>query len=471
MLRLITQKFLKKNLIFRLFLACKKGISYKIVTKQGNFTTVYDTLLKIIQQREGNDACKKFYNDNLVSYGKYLQVLFVFFSFRGDLNRIKTLIDNFLNDHKELTTLFNGMRVIPEDEETVKRRETVRVSKKPEDLRDIFADEEVAKLTEMAKDMELKAEQGLIREANVLFTDIYELMKRKRFSTNQKSLQCKLHTKFVAFHTMKHCYDDASLFASKMFEFADTSTPTHLKIEVCRNGAVALRNEKDLIKSSTLGASAVAIAKEHFGDKSTVYAEALIAFSNSNNSLETALKIVESKDGRKSVPYGRILSRMASNEYAIQYDTGSERYEEATKHAEKALKILTKQLGSKNILLVGPKVTLAAIKHNNSTKETSERKKAMLLKEVEKLMTENVDVGKEVLGEFNPLTSRQMSNLGCTYQEMGKNSEAEELLTRTLEVQTAMLGPDNESVARCHNFLGVLYDENMGRQEGQGRAT
>ena len=30
--------------------------------------------LKMIQKQEGNEACRKFYNDNLVSYGKYLQV-------------------------------------------------------------------------------------------------------------------------------------------------------------------------------------------------------------------------------------------------------------------------------------------------------------------------------------------------------------------------------------------------------------
>lgn len=163
--------------------------------------TVYDTLFKIIQQREGNDACKKFYNDNLVSYGKYLQVLFVFLTFKGNLNRIKTLLDNFVNDHKELTRLFNGIKVIPEDEVTVKRRETIRLAKKSEDSKDMFADTEVAKLEEMAKDMEVKAKNGLIREANVLFTDIYELMKRKRFSTNQKASQCNLYTKFVSLHS------------------------------------------------------------------------------------------------------------------------------------------------------------------------------------------------------------------------------------------------------------------------------
>ena len=127
------------------------------------------------------------------------------------------------------------------------------------------------------------------------------------------------------------------------------------------------------------------------------------------------------------------------------------------------MKILTKQLGSDNILLVTSKATLAAIKTDNAKKEISERKKKKLLKEVEKLQTEIVDVCKGVLGEFNPLTARLMANLGNTYQYMGKNSEAEELLNRALELQTAMLGPDDNEVAKCHQLLAVLYDENKGQ--------
>ena len=159
----------------------------------------------------------------------------------------------------------------------------------------------------MAKQMEEKAKNGLIREANVLFTDIYELMKRKRFSSNQKASQCNLYTKFVALHNMKCCYDDASLFTAKMIEFADANTPTILKVEVCINGAVACANKSQFRKASLLAEYGLAMAKEHFGDNSTVYAEALVALSEylgktdqhqkSNNSLETALKIVESREG------------------------------------------------------------------------------------------------------------------------------------------------------------------------------
>ena len=414
----------------------------------------------MIQQREGNDACEKFFNDNMVSYGKYLQVLFIYLTFKGDLERIKTLLDNFIKDQEELTKLFEGMKVIPEDKVTVKRRETIRVTKKPEggDSNEVFGDAEVAKLVELAKDMEAKAKNGLIREANVLFTDIYELMKRKKFSTSQKTSQCNIYTKIVAFHNEKFCYDDAILFNSKVMELVDVNTPTVLKIEVCRTSGVAFYRKNDFEKAWMLFDSALAMAKEHYGESSTVYAEALVACGRS---LEAALKIVEGNEGKKSVQYGKILSRMAYNNYAIQRNARSAKYEEATAQAEEALKILKKQLGNDNILLVGPKDALAAIKEDNADNESSERKKTKLLEENENLRTEIVQVSKAVLGEFNPCTAKMMTNLGSTYLQMWKNSEAEQLLTRTLEVQTAMLGPDDNWVAISHNFLAGFYMDNM----------
>ena len=166
----------------------------------------------------------------MVSYGKYLQVLFVFLTFKGDLNRIKTLIDNFVNDHKELTTLFNGMSVIPEDEMTVKRRETIRVTKKLGDSMEVFAEAEVANIVEMSKDMESKTKNGLIREASAVLTDIFEAMKTKNISANQKASQCAVYSKIVKFHNEKSCYDEAISFTSKLMDFTDDNAPTNLKM-------------------------------------------------------------------------------------------------------------------------------------------------------------------------------------------------------------------------------------------------
>ena len=115
----------------------------------------------MIQQREGYDACEKFYNDNMVAYGKYLQVLFIFLTYKGDQNLIKTLIDNFIKHHNELTTCFKGLMVIPEDEVTVKRRETIRIAKRPGDSNKVFRDTEVTQLLTIAQEMEATAKNGL----------------------------------------------------------------------------------------------------------------------------------------------------------------------------------------------------------------------------------------------------------------------------------------------------------------------
>ena len=79
----------------------------------------------------------------MVAYWKYHQVLFIFLTFKGDQNLIKTLIDNFIKDHNELTTCFKGLMLIPEDEVTVKRRETIRIAKRPGDSNKFFGDTEV----------------------------------------------------------------------------------------------------------------------------------------------------------------------------------------------------------------------------------------------------------------------------------------------------------------------------------------
>ena len=216
----------------------------------------------------------------MVSYGKYLQVLFIFFTFKGDLNRIKTLIDNFLNDHKELTTLFNGMKVIPEDEVSLKRRDTIKAAKKPEESKEVFADAEVTRLVEMAKDMESKAKNGLIKEAGAVFTDIFEAMKTKNFSASQKASQCAIYSKIVKFHNAKSCYDEALTFTSKLMDFTDDNTPTILKIEVCINSAASFCNKNDFAKAKMMISTALSMAREDFGEKSVTYANSLVAYAD-----------------------------------------------------------------------------------------------------------------------------------------------------------------------------------------------
>ena len=60
--------------------------------------------LKMIQNQQGNEACKKYFQDNLVSYGKYLQVIFAYLIYKGNHKKIKFLTERFLKDYEELTS-------------------------------------------------------------------------------------------------------------------------------------------------------------------------------------------------------------------------------------------------------------------------------------------------------------------------------------------------------------------------------
>ena len=128
--------------------------SFQISFKKNFRVSKIFHFLKMIQKQEGNEACKKYFQDNLVSYGKYLQVIFAYLTYKGDLKKIKILTEKFLKDYEELTTLFEGLQVIPVEEEVMKRRESV--TKKSDDSKLEFGDGEVAKIVEMAKDIEAK---------------------------------------------------------------------------------------------------------------------------------------------------------------------------------------------------------------------------------------------------------------------------------------------------------------------------
>ena len=56
----------------------------------------------------------------------------------------------------------------------------------------------------------------------------------------------------------------------------------------------------------------------------------------------------------------KTLSVLAFNEYSIQYSSRTREYEEAIKQAEEAMAIVKKHCGPDNILMVGPKRTIAS---------------------------------------------------------------------------------------------------------------
>ena len=128
---------------------------------------------------------------------------------------------------------------MPVVQEIMKGGKTIQASKIP-DAKENFEDEEAAKLVEKAEKMEAKAKNGHIEEANCMFVEIFEEIKKKRFTERQETLQCTLYSKFVSIHNEKHSYDEAQMFTMKTLDLLSPHTSsTQLQIEVCANSAIA----------------------------------------------------------------------------------------------------------------------------------------------------------------------------------------------------------------------------------------
>ena len=89
-----------------------------------------------------------------------LQVLFAFLTYKGDYNKIKVLTENFLKDYLELTTLYEGMQAIPEEEQVKKRRQSVLKKPDSSTMTTEFGEAEANKIVEMARGLEAKAKEA-----------------------------------------------------------------------------------------------------------------------------------------------------------------------------------------------------------------------------------------------------------------------------------------------------------------------
>ena len=83
-----------------------------------------------------------------------MQVLFAFLTYKGDYNKIKVLTENFLKDYLELTTLYEGMQAIPEEEQVMKRRQSVLRKPDSTTVTTEFGEAEANKIVEMARGFE-----------------------------------------------------------------------------------------------------------------------------------------------------------------------------------------------------------------------------------------------------------------------------------------------------------------------------
>ena len=202
-----------------------KAADFQTTFKRNFKVTKIFKYLKIVKEREGNEACKDFYHELLSAYGKFLQIIVVYLTINGEHHRIEKIFSKFTKDYSELSSLFHGIQEIPEEKEVIlkrqeaiqmmtadmenltieavrdekkapmRRQETIKRSKA--DTKEEFNETDLAKLKQQASRMEMNAEVGLLEEANTLFGLLFEKLKQKKFGLSQRKAKVKILNKIV----------------------------------------------------------------------------------------------------------------------------------------------------------------------------------------------------------------------------------------------------------------------------------
>ena len=94
-----------------------KAADFQTTFKRNFKVTKIFKYLKIVKEREGNEACGHFYHELLSAYGKFLQIIVVYLTLNGEHHRIEKIFSKFNKDYSELSALFNGIQEIPEEKD------------------------------------------------------------------------------------------------------------------------------------------------------------------------------------------------------------------------------------------------------------------------------------------------------------------------------------------------------------------
>ena len=209
----------------------------------------------------------------------------------------------------------------------------------------------------------------------------------------------------------------------------------------------------------------MALSIETYGEGSSFYAKSLIVMARylsetdqrqkADSMWNIALRIVSKEEGERSVAAANIMVLLAHNSYIIQYHSTKD-YTVASMLAETAVQVIKEKLGGNNFLIVEPTSSIANLIKEKARATSDEEEKSQLMGKVEKLESECLTILTAMLGEYSPFTTMIMMNLGNTYNESWKNSEAEELLSKSLAIREKILG-DCEAVAETHDHLASLY--------------
>ena len=122
------------------------------------------------------------------------------------------------------------------------------------------------------------------------------------------------------------------------------------------------------------------------------------------------------------------------------------RYSEASKVADKSLKVAEKAFGT-NHPTVGISLNILASSYKGQGKYD----------EAEPLFKRSLAIFEKALGPDHPSVASSLNNLAGLYESIGDYAKAEPLFKRSLTISEKALGPDHPDVANSLNNLAALY--------------
>ena len=160
----------------------------------------------------------------------------------------------------------------------MKRQETIKRSKAEQ--REEFSDAEVDSLKKSASRMQVNAEFGLLEEATSLFSLMFEKMKAKKFSHDQRQAKVEILNKIINLHNVKCLVDDAFSWSNKALESLESNDPASLVIQTLTNSAKAFTAKSLFDKARVMIEKAVALSAETYGKESRTYAKSLVTYAD-----------------------------------------------------------------------------------------------------------------------------------------------------------------------------------------------
>ncbi|ELU14913.1 hypothetical protein CAPTEDRAFT_138866 [Capitella teleta] len=313
-----------------------------------------------------------------------------------------------------------------------------------------------------------------VRNANCQYGDAekswVEAQEYVQELTNQghKVNRATLLSEYCALLFAKSQYDMAYRACCTALNEINPSLPPRVIVDVFRQCAKACVVKREFQRAELLIKFAVQCARDHFGGRHHIYADALLdygfyllnvdAVCQAVQVYQAALDIRTAVFGQNNLHVAIAHEDLAYSSYVFEYSSGE--FQHALEHAERAIEIITCILPEDHLLLASSKRVKALILEEIAIDSPDEASKR-LLSEAQDLHLTSLSLAQKAFGENNVQTAKHYGNLGRLYQSMGKFELAETMHLKAIAVKEKLLGPDDYEVALSIGHLASLYNYDM----------